>query len=82
MFDVPISVHNARPTLLSAAHAHFIARARTATRQQEHPGAKRLAELWKFFNNRILPVDGRMAVPMGPGLGLEPNEAAIRAAVG
>ncbi len=82
IFDLPISVHNARPTLLSAAHAHFIARARTASRQQEHPGAKRLAELWRYFNNRILPVNGRMAVPSGPGLGLEPNEAAIRAAAG
>jgi galactonate dehydratase len=81
MFDVPVSVHNARPTLLSAAHAHFIARARTASRQQEHPGSNRLSELWGYFQNRILPVNGRMAVPTGPGLGLEPNEAAIRAAV-
>ncbi|NJS13728.1 MAG: mandelate racemase/muconate lactonizing enzyme family protein [Sphingopyxis sp.] len=80
LFDVPISVHNARPTLLSAAHAHFIARSRTATRPQEHPGSKRLSELWAFFQNRILPVNGRMAVPTGPGLGLEPDEAAIRAA--
>ncbi len=78
--DLPISVHNARPTLLSAAHAHFIARARTATRPQEHPGSVRLADLWKYFNNRLLPVGGRMAVPNGPGLGLDVNEAAVRAA--
>ncbi len=80
MFDVPISVHNARPTLLSAAHTHFVARARTADRPQEHPGAKRLSELWAFFENKMLPVNGRLAVPDGPGLGLEPKEAAIRAA--
>jgi L-alanine-DL-glutamate epimerase-like enolase superfamily enzyme len=80
LFDVPISVHNARPTLLSAAHAHFIARARTASRLQEHPGAKRLAELWQYFESPLLPVNGRLAVPMGPGLGLQPRETAIRAA--
>lgn len=82
MHDIPISVHNARPTLLSAAHAHFIARARVATRPQEHPGARRLAELWRYFDNKLLPVNGRLAVPDTPGLGLVPNEAAIRAAAG
>lgn len=82
MFDLPISVHNARPTLLSAAHAHFIAYARTASRPQEHPGSKRLSELWRYFDNRIVPVDGVMQVPDSPGLGLEPIEAAIRSATG
>ena len=77
--DKPISVHNARPTLLSAAHAHFVAWAETASRVQEHPGRVRLAELWKYFDNRILPENGVFTVPDTPGLGLEPNEAAIRA---
>ena len=80
-FDKPISVHNARPTLLTAAHAHYVARARTATRPQEHPGLRRLAHLWDYFDNRILPKDGRLAVPETPGLGLEVREAAIRKAV-
>lgn len=80
-FDLPISVHNARPTLLTAAHAHYVARARTATRLQEHPGARRLEELWQYFENRIVAANGRMPVPTGPGLGLVVNEAAVRAAV-
>lgn len=80
MFDKPISVHNARPTLLTAAHAHFIARARTATRLQEHPGRRRLAQLWDYFDNRIVAENGRITVPNGPGLGLVVREAAIRAA--
>jgi len=77
--DIPISVHNARPTLLSAAHAHFVAWAPTATRPQEHPGAVRLKELWKYFREPMLPVDGVFTVPDAPGLGLEPDEAVIRA---
>lgn len=80
-FDKPISVHNARPTLLTAAHAHYVARARTATRLQEHPGRRRLAELWTYFDNRIVAENGRITVPATPGLGLEVREAAIRAAV-
>ncbi len=79
-FDRAISVHNARPTLLTAAHAHFVAGAPTASRPQEHPGTERLAELWRFFRNRLLPQRGWLAVPDAPGLGLEPDEAAIRAA--
>jgi L-alanine-DL-glutamate epimerase-like enolase superfamily enzyme len=82
MFDKPISVHNARPTLLTAAHAHYVARARTATRLQEHPGAKRLAHLWDYFDNRIVAKNGRIAVPDTPGLGLEVREAAVRKAAG
>ncbi|MFO6431312.1 mandelate racemase/muconate lactonizing enzyme family protein [Erythrobacter sp. W302b] len=77
--DLPISVHNARPTLLSAAHAHFVAWAPTASRPQEHPGAVRLKELWRYFRAPMLPKDGIFTVPDTPGLGLEPDEPAIRA---
>lgn len=77
--DLPISVHNARPTLLSAAHTHFVAWAETANRTQEHPGANRLSSLWDYFEEKMLPVDGVMQVPETPGLGLIPNEARIRA---
>ena len=77
--DIPISVHNARPTLLSAAHAHFVAWAETASRPQEHPGAVRLKELWQYFPQPLLPHDGVFTVPDTPGLGLEPDEEKIRA---
>ena len=79
-FDLPISVHNARPTLLTAAHAHYVAACQTATRIQEHPGNRRLEELWPFFHNRIGQEDGILVVPDTPGLGLEVNERAVRAA--
>ena len=77
--DLPISVHNARPTLLSAAHTHFVAWAETASRPQEHPGAFRLASQWDYFEEKMLPVNGIMQVPETPGLGLRPIEARIRA---
>lgn len=80
VFDRPISVHNARPTLLTAAHAHFVASCQKAGRPQEHPGTRRLSELWQFFHNRLVPADGMLAVPDTPGLGLEVNEAAVRKA--
>jgi L-alanine-DL-glutamate epimerase-like enolase superfamily enzyme len=78
--DLPISVHNARPTLLTAAHAHFIGFAPTATHPQEHPGRKRLQNLWDYFENQIQPEGGRLRVPDTAGLGLIVNEAAVRKA--
>jgi L-alanine-DL-glutamate epimerase-like enolase superfamily enzyme len=77
-FNKPIAVHNARPTLLTAAHAHFLATCRLADRPQEHPGRERLANLWRFFNNRLVPEGGYLQVPNAPGLGLDVNEDAIK----
>lgn len=77
-FDLPISVHNARPTLLTAAHAHYVASCQTANRIQEHPGNRRLVELWPFFKNRISHDRGVLTVPDTPGLGLDVDEAAVR----
>jgi L-alanine-DL-glutamate epimerase-like enolase superfamily enzyme len=82
VFDLPIAVHNARPTLLSAAHAHYVAASQNATRHQEHPGRNRLAHLWEFFEERIEAKDGHVSVPPGPGLGLTPREDVIRKAAG
>nr|WP_136252021.1 mandelate racemase/muconate lactonizing enzyme family protein [Ningiella ruwaisensis] len=77
-FDVPISVHNARPTLLTAAHFHFIVSCQGAHRTQEHPGNRRLSELWKYFENKIEVKDGWGQVTEEPGLGLIVNEKAVR----
>jgi L-alanine-DL-glutamate epimerase-like enolase superfamily enzyme len=77
-FDKPIAVHNARPTLLNAVHLHFLANCGGANRPQEHPGKKRLPELWDFFDNQQLPDRGSIAVPDAPGVGLLVNEARVR----
>ncbi len=80
MFDKPISVHNARPTLLTAAHLHFVAAVPLANRPQEHPARDRLAELWQFFRNRTTVAEGSATVPDAPGLGLDVDEDAVRRA--
>jgi L-alanine-DL-glutamate epimerase-like enolase superfamily enzyme len=81
VFDTPISVHNARPTLLTAAHLHFVASSRMAHRLQEHPSRTRLRGLWDFFEDRFtVKPDGTIDVPTTPGLGLTPDARAIRAA--
>ncbi len=80
MFDKPISVHNARPTLLTAAHLHFVAAVPLANRPQEHPARSRLDELWQYFLNRTSISDGWAAVSDAPGLGLDVDEEAVRRA--
>ena len=77
-FDLPISVHNARPTLLTAAHFHYIVSCQNAHRPQEHPGNKRLSKLWQYFENKITVEDGYGRVPEEPGLGLVVNEEAVK----
>ncbi len=78
-FDLPMSVHNARPTLLNAAHSHYILSCQTAHRYQEHPGNVRHAKLWKYFENRMEVIDGYAAPLDEPGLGLVVNEKALLA---
>ncbi len=77
-FDLPISVHNARPTLLTAAHFHYIVNCRTAHRPQEHPGNKRHSQLWKYFEDNITVNDGYGTISDEPGLGLVVNEEAVK----
>ena len=81
VFDLPLAVHNARPTLLTAAHLHFLASCMNARRPQEHPRRSRLEHLWDFFENRIEVANGYAVIPDAPGLGLMPDEARIRRAV-
>jgi L-alanine-DL-glutamate epimerase-like enolase superfamily enzyme len=78
-FDRSIAPHNARPTLLTAAHLHFLASCRNADRPQEHPGAARLAQLWECFEERIVPnANGSIEVPTRAGIGLTAIESRIR----
>jgi galactonate dehydratase len=79
-FDLPMSVHSTRPTLGTAAHLHYVASVLRADRPQEHPGPNKAPELWDLFENQVLPVDGVIAVPEEPGLGLIVREGAIEAA--
>ncbi|MEM6645830.1 MAG: mandelate racemase/muconate lactonizing enzyme family protein [Bacteroidota bacterium] len=78
VFDRPMAVHNARPTLLTAAHLHFVASSLNAHRRQEHPRATRLDHLWDYFENRTDVSNGIATVSDLPGLGLVPRVAAIK----
>ncbi len=82
LFDKSICVHNARPTLLTAAHLHYVAAVPLASRPQEHPARERLTELWRYFRNRTEVADGWATVSDAPGLGLEVDEDAVRRAAG
>jgi L-alanine-DL-glutamate epimerase-like enolase superfamily enzyme len=77
-FDRSIAVHNARPTLLTAAHLHYLASCRTAARPQEHPGRERLSELWRFFDAPLVIENATLAVPDVPGVGLLVNAERVR----
>jgi L-alanine-DL-glutamate epimerase-like enolase superfamily enzyme len=77
-YDRSIAPHNARPTLLTAAHLHFLASCSTAKRPQEHPGAQRLPELWDCFEEKLLPgPDATLEVPERPGIGLTVRTAHV-----
>jgi L-alanine-DL-glutamate epimerase-like enolase superfamily enzyme len=78
LFDKTVCVHNARPTLLTAAHLHFAAAVPAASRPQEHPSLRRLDELWRYFRNRNTVAEGWATVSDAPGLGLEVDEDAVR----
>ena len=73
----PIIVHNTQPTIGTAASLHFCAATANAMYPQEFTGHR--AELDALFHNRLEFVDGHLLVPQAPGLGLEVNEAKVRA---
>lgn len=76
-FDCSIAPHNARPTLLTAAHLHFLASCRNSNRPQEHPGRERLKELWECFEAPLLPEKGSISLTERPGIGLTARRSVI-----
>ncbi len=73
----PIVVHNTQPTIGTAASLHFCASTTNAMYPQEFTGHR--ADLRALFKNELEFVDGHLLVPHGPGLGLEVDEAKVRA---
>jgi L-alanine-DL-glutamate epimerase-like enolase superfamily enzyme len=74
----PIVVHNTQPTIGTAASLHFCAASANAFYTQEYTGPRE--DLRPLFKNELEFVDGELIVPQGPGLGLEVDEAQVRAA--
>lgn len=80
-FHKPIQMHNTRPTISTAASLHCMASTPLVARFIEYPEVGTAFEpLMKFFRNSVRPEQGWLHVPAGPGLGLEVDAPAVRAA--
>jgi L-alanine-DL-glutamate epimerase-like enolase superfamily enzyme len=80
-FQKPIQMHNTRPTISTAASLHCMASTPLVARFLEFPELGTTFDgLLKLFRNRVRLENGFLHVPSGPGLGLDVDEAAVRAA--
>ncbi|MEM7548609.1 MAG: mandelate racemase/muconate lactonizing enzyme family protein [Bacteroidota bacterium] len=79
-FGKQIMVHNAKPTLATAASLHLLASIPNGATFQEYAG-KRIEQgygkLFDLFDNYFEFSDGYLKVPEEPGLGLIVNEKAM-----
>ncbi len=73
-FDKYVRVHNARPSLKTAASLQFISSIHNAAHFQEYAGPRTDLGLSDLFLNDIQYADGFLAVPQLPGIGLLPDE--------
>ncbi len=80
-YDKPIICHNTRPALGTAASLHFIASIRNCGPVIEYPDVDEFKDQLALFPQQIDFRDGFLHVPLRPGLGITPDEAAVRRAV-
>jgi L-alanine-DL-glutamate epimerase-like enolase superfamily enzyme len=76
-FDRPVMVHNARPTLATAASLQLLGSIPNAARVQEYGGKREELNLNHLFDDYFTFQDGHLYVPQEPGLGLAVNEEAM-----
>ena len=72
-----ITVHNAQPNLGTVATLHFAA-ATPACRYAQEYSIEPHSLRDRLFEPRLEVVDGHIAVPQGPGLGVTLNEKVIQ----
>lgn len=81
-YQKPIQLHNTRPTISTAASLHAMATFSQVARYVEFPIMDATLEAQtKLFRRDVRPRDGWLHVPQGPGLGLDADVDAIRAAI-
>ncbi|MCU0626032.1 MAG: mandelate racemase/muconate lactonizing enzyme family protein [Gemmatimonadaceae bacterium] len=80
-YDKPIICHNTRPALGTAASLHFVASIRNCGPVIEYPDVDEFRAQLALFPEPLVFREGFLHVPMRPGLGLTPDEAAVRRAV-
>jgi L-alanine-DL-glutamate epimerase-like enolase superfamily enzyme len=74
--------HQTQQTIGHTANVHFLAAFDNSAHAQEYSWVpERAAKLWTLFKQDLSPKAGYAAVPDGPGLGLELDEAAMKAMV-
>lgn len=74
----PIVPHNTRPTLSTAAALQFAASISNAGPFLEFVNVNEFRDLRNAMKSNIEFQDGYLTVPQTPGIGLEPDEAAVR----
>ncbi len=79
-YHIPVALHNIGSIVHNLANAHFGASVRnfvmSETRMYTYPVI--LPQLKEMVEEELKVVDGQLAVPTRPGLGLTLNEAALR----
>jgi L-alanine-DL-glutamate epimerase-like enolase superfamily enzyme len=80
LYHLPVALHNIGSIVHNLANAHFGASVRnflmSETRMYTYPAI--LPQLKDMVEEQLRVVDGQLAVPTRPGLGLTLNEAALR----
>jgi L-alanine-DL-glutamate epimerase-like enolase superfamily enzyme len=72
--------HQTQPTIGHTVNVHYLAAFDSSSRAQEYNySPERARTLWSLFKTDLSPKAGYAAVPDGPGLGLELDEAALKA---
>lgn len=78
-FSKPITVHNTQPTIGTVAHLHLWASTPNCVYPQEYNiEPYPLRDDFPIWKEPILPNNGRMVPPSGPGLGVELDEEVVR----
>jgi len=71
--------HQTQPTIGHVVNLHYIASVDNSSRAQEYNyGPEKSDQLWRLFKQNYSPKNGYCAIPDGPGLGLEMDEAEMR----
>jgi L-alanine-DL-glutamate epimerase-like enolase superfamily enzyme len=74
--------HQTQQTIGHTANVHYLAAFDNSAHAQEYSWVpERAAKLWTLFKQDLSPKGGYATVPDGPGLGLELDEAAMKAMV-
>ncbi len=78
-FGVPMTVHNTQPIISTAAHLHWVATRNDVPYAQEYNiEPVSIRDERPILKQPLDVVNGHIAVPTGPGLGLEFDEAEMR----